>query len=197
MEIQPIMLEGEQVRLEALAEHHAPDLRAAARPEVFQWMPFSLASEKGMNGFLEAVRKMAEAKTALPFAIVLKSTGKVIGATGYWYIDPHHRRLEIGGSWITPEWQRTAVNTEAKYLLLRHAFEELKCIRVEFKTDSLNEKSRTALKRIGALEEGLLRNHMIQPDGRLRHSVVFSILDSEWPQVRARLVERMSAPARV
>lgn len=193
MNVEPVVLDGAHVRLEPLGEQHSPDLLVAAQPGVFRWMPFSLETEKGMRGFLKATLKMAEAKTALPFAIILKATGRAIGGTGYWNIDAHHRRLEIGASWITPQWQRSAVNTEAKYLLLQHAFEQLGCIRVEFKTDSLNERSRTALKRIGAHEEGVLRNHMIMPDGRRRHSGCFSILDDEWPEIKNRLEERLSA----
>jgi RimJ/RimL family protein N-acetyltransferase len=110
-----------------------------------------------------------------------------VGSTGYLNIDRQHRRLEIGGTWIAPEWQRTACNTEAKLLQLTHAFETLGCNRVEFKTDSLNERSRAALLRIGATEEGTFRNHMVMPDGRLRHSVYFSVIESEWPRVRVRL----------
>jgi N-acetyltransferase len=116
-----------------------------------------------------------------------------IGSTSYPNLDPQHRRLEIGGTWITPAWQRSAVNTEAKYLQLSHAFDTLGCIRVEFKTDALNLKSRRALARIGAVEEGTLRNHMVMPDGRLRHSVYFSIVDSEWPTVKAHLERLMSS----
>jgi N-acetyltransferase len=123
----------------------------------------------------------------LPFAQVEKTTGRVIGSTRYANIERAHRRLEIGWTWIARPWQRTAVNTESKYLLLRHAFETLGCVRVELKTDSLNAKSRAAILRIGAREEGTFRNHMITSSGRIRHTVYFSIVDAEWPEVRSRL----------
>ena len=127
----------------------------------------------------------------LPFALIEKSTGRAIGSTRYGNIDRTHHRVEIGWTWVAPTWQRTAVNTEAKYLLLRHAFETLGCIRVELKTDSLNEKSRNAILRIGAREEGTFRNHMITASGRIRHTVYFSVLDSEWPEVKSRLQSRL------
>ncbi|MGH8458015.1 MAG: GNAT family N-acetyltransferase [Nevskiales bacterium] len=188
MIVEPIILAGKHVRLEPLSADHVPGLlRVSTHAEIWRWMPFTLQSEEQWQGFLKVALKMVEAKTALPFVIFAKATDSLVGATGYWYIDRHHRRLEIGASWVTLEWQRSGINTEAKHLLLRHAFEQLGCIRVEFKTDSLNKKSRTALKRIGATEEGLLRNHMLQPDGRKRHSVCFSIIDEEWPTVKARL----------
>jgi RimJ/RimL family protein N-acetyltransferase len=192
MKIEPVVLEGKHIRLEPLAiDHTSGLLAAAAYPEIWRWMPFTIESEEQMQGFLKVALKMAEAKTALPFAIISKTADRPIGSTGYWYIESRHRRLEIGASWVTPKWQRSAVNTEAKYLMLRHAFEEMGCIRVEFKVDSLNEKSRIALKRIGATEEGLLRNHMIQPDGRKRHSICFSVIEEEWPEVKARLERLM------
>ena len=121
---------------------------------------------------------------------VSRELDAAVGATSYLNIDQRNRKLEIGGTWIALQWQRTASNTEAKYLQLRHAFETLGCVRVEFKTDSLNERSRAALLRIGAVEEGTMRNHIIMPDGRFRHSVYFSVIDSEWPSVKSRL-ERM------
>ena len=142
--------------------------------------------------FIGMARQRNEAGTDLGFAIELTATGELIGATGLWAADPTHRRVEIGASWITKRWQRTAVNTEAKLLLLTYAFEELDCIRVEFKTDVRNTASRKALTRIGAVEEGTLRHHMVLHDGRLRNSVYFSVLAPEWPGVKTRL-ERFSA----
>ena len=128
----------------------------------------------------------------MPFAVIHRITGRAIGATRYMEIRPLDRGLEIGGTWYAVAYQRTAVNTECKYLLLRHAFESLGCIRVQFKTDLLNEPSQRALARIGAVKEGILRNHMIRPDGTIRHSVYYSIIDSEWPKVKARLEEMLS-----
>jgi RimJ/RimL family protein N-acetyltransferase len=134
-----------------------------------------------------------ERGTSMPFAILEKATGRAIGSTRYGNIDRIHHRVEIGWTWVAREWQRTAMNTEAKYLLLKHAFESLGCLRVELKTDSLNEKSRAAILRIGAKEEGIFRNHMITESGRIRHSVYFSIIDAEWPGVKARLETKLSS----
>ena len=196
MKLEPITLSGTHVRIEPLEDHHAPGLLAAATdPVIFRWMSFSLASEENVLKFLRRVLKMREGGVALPFAILSEPSGEVIGSTGYWHVEPHHRRLEIGGSWLTPKWQRTGANTEAKLLLLQHAFESLQCIRVEFLTHILNETSRTALKRLGATEEGVLRNHMIQPDGSRRHSACFSIIAEEWPRVRSHLAERLARHA--
>src|SRR4030081_1121871 len=118
---------------------------------------------------------------------VERSSGRVIGTTRFMNFDRVNRRLEIGSTWIAPAWQRTAVNTEAKYLMLRHAFEVWKCFRVELKTDALNQESRNAILRLGAKEEGTLRRHVLTWTGRVRDSVYFSILDSEWPEVKARM----------
>jgi RimJ/RimL family protein N-acetyltransferase len=144
-----------------------------------------------MAGYIETALEEQERGVSLPFALIEKATRRVVGSTRYGNIDGAHHRVEIGWTWVAREWQRTAVNTEAKYLLLRHAFETLGCIRVELKTDSLNERSRTAILRIGAREEGIFRNHMITASGRVRHSVYFSVVDSEWPAVKARLESRL------
>ena len=130
--------------------------------------------------------------TDLPFVAIHLESGRVAGATRYLNMLPEHRGLEIGGTWYGLEFQRTAVNTECKYLLLKYAFETLGCIRVQFKTDLRNERSQRAIERIGAVKEGILRNHMILPDGRYRHSVFYSILDSEWPEVKKRLEEMIN-----
>jgi RimJ/RimL family protein N-acetyltransferase len=150
-----------------------------------------IRNREDMRQYLEEALDLQSAGTALSFVIIEKSTMRAVGSTRYANVAKPHRRLEIGWTWITPHWQRTYVNTEAKYLLLRHAFETLGCIRVEFKTDSRNEQSRKALAGIGATEEGTMRNHMIVPGGRIRHSVYFSIIDSEWPEVKKRLEERL------
>jgi RimJ/RimL family protein N-acetyltransferase len=130
----------------------------------------------------------------LPFVVIHLATGMVVGTTRYLEIQLENRALEIGGTWYTPDYQRTAVNTESKYLLLRHAFETLGCVRVQFKTDLRNERSQKALERIGAVKEGVLRNHMILPDGSLRTSVFYSILDGEWPGVKSLLEEKLNNP---
>jgi RimJ/RimL family protein N-acetyltransferase len=149
-----------------------------------------------MAAYIEAALNEEERGVSLPFAIVDKAAGRAIGSTRYGNIDRTNHRVEIGWTWIAREWQRTAINTEAKYLLLRHAFESLGCMRVELKTDSLNERSRAAILRIGAREEGVFRNHMVTASGRIRHTVYFSIIDSEWPAVKARLEAKLNTHRR-
>ena len=146
-----------------------------------------IRSRDEMKAYIETALAWHEQKTALPFAIIDKKSGKIVGSTRFANIDHANRRAEIGWTWIARPWQRSAINTEAKYLLLTHAFERMGCIRVEFKTDSINEQSRNALLRIGAREEGILRNHMITPTGRIRHSVYFSIIEEEWAGVKQKL----------
>jgi RimJ/RimL family protein N-acetyltransferase len=193
MNTEPIILEGTQVRLEPLSLNHLDGLCGIGlHPEIWRWAPEPISSREQMRTYVEtAVRWQAEG-TAMPFATVLNETDQVVGSTRFANIDRQNKHLEIGWTWIGLRWQRTAVNTEAKYLMLRHAFETLGCIRVEFKTDSLNEKSRNALLRIGAKEEGTFRNHMITQDGRYRHSVYFSVIDSEWPDVKRELAEKLA-----
>jgi RimJ/RimL family protein N-acetyltransferase len=151
-----------------------------------------MRNEEDMRGWVMDILSRAEKRTDLPFAVVHLASGRVAGATRYLNIMPIDRGLEIGGTWYGTDFQRTVVNTECKYLLLKHAFETLECIRVQLKTDSRNERSQKAIERIGAKKEGVLRNHMILPDGYYRHSVFYSILDSEWPDVKKRLKEMMS-----
>jgi RimJ/RimL family protein N-acetyltransferase len=145
-----------------------------------------------MRNWVLDIRGRAEKGTDLPFVAIHLESGRVAGATRYLNIMPHDRGLEIGGTWYGPEFQRTPVNTECKYLLLRHAFEALGSIRVQLKTDLRNERSQKAIERLGAVREGVLRNHMILPDGHIRHSVFYSILDTEWPEVKNRLEEMMN-----
>ena len=149
--------------------------------------PVPVRTADEMAAYIETALDEQTRGVSLPFAIVEKAEGRAIGSTRYGNIDCKHRRVEIGWTWVARDWQRTAVNTEAKYLLSKHAFETLGCIRVELKTDSLNERSRAAILRIGAREEGIFRNHMITASGRVRHSVYYSIVDEEWPAVKTRL----------
>ena len=194
MEIKPVTLEGKHVRLEPIRLDHVAALwRVGASEEIWRYLPYTIRSEADMRILIEAELRRQQAGLTLRFATIARVCEQPIGSTSYLNIDQQHRRLEIGGTWITPSWQRSAVNTEAKYLQLSHAFETLGCIRVEFKTDSLNVKSRRALARIGAVEEGTFRNHMVMPDGRLRHSVYFSIVESEWPAVKAHLEQLMAS----
>jgi RimJ/RimL family protein N-acetyltransferase len=146
-----------------------------------------METAEDMRGWVQDILSRATRGTDLPFVAMQLASGRVAGATRYMNIMPNDRGLEIGGTWYGPEFQRTVVNTECKYLLLSHAFETLGCIRVQLKTDSRNERSQKAIQRIGAVKEGVLRNHMILPDGYIRHSVFYSIIDTEWPEVKKRL----------
>jgi RimJ/RimL family protein N-acetyltransferase len=188
MQVEPVVLEGERVRLEPLAPRHAPGLWEAARdPVIWRWFPFRITSLAETEQMIAIAAAAAQQASMLAFAQILRATGEIAGSTSYLAIEPAHRRLEIGATWLSPRHQRTGANTEAKLLLLRHAFEQLGCRRVEFKTDSENRQSRTALARIGATEEGTFRSHMIRLDGGRRDSVYFSVIDEEWPRVRSHL----------
>jgi N-acetyltransferase len=190
---QPVTLEGRTVRLEPLAQtHHAALCDIGLDPELWELIPYRVTTPDEMAAYIQTALDAQKAGTALPFATMHVASGKVIGSTRYMNIDVPNRRVEIGATWIAPLWRRTAVNTEAKYLMLRHAFETLGCIRVELKTDALNQRSRNAIRRIGAQEEGILRQHMVTWSGRLRDSVYFSILDSEWPRVKQDLEQKLS-----
>jgi RimJ/RimL family protein N-acetyltransferase len=190
MPIDPVTLEGRVVRLEPLALSHLDALCAVGLdPELWQYTLTIVQTREDMRSYLEAALKAREQGSALPFVIIERAANTVVGSTRYLNIDQQNKKLEIGSTWVARRWQRTAVNTEAKYLLLRHAFEVLGCVRVEFKTDVLNRQSRAALLRIGAKEEGILRKHLITQTGRVRDTVYFSILDTEWPDVKRRLEE--------
>jgi RimJ/RimL family protein N-acetyltransferase len=193
MDITPVTLAGRHVRLEPLSLDHLDGLCEIGFDEgVWRWTLATVQTPEDMREYVVAALKSQDEGTALPFATVEQRSNRVIGSTRFANIDKEHRRLEIGWTWIVPAWQRTIINTEAKYLMLSHAFETLECNRVEFKTDSLNEKSRNALRRIGAQEEGTFRNHMITQGGRLRHTVYFSIINSEWPTVKANLESKLA-----
>ena len=189
--LENIVLQNQFVRLEPLAEKHAAGLWQASAPDVWTYMPVNVESESDIARFVAYAENTRQSGQGLAFAVIDPADDEVVGSTGFWNFVPEYKRVEIGFTWYTPSRQRTAVNTSCKLLLLRHAFEGLQLNRVEFKTDSLNARSRKAIARLGATEEGTLRNHMIQPDGRLRHSVYFSILNSEWPEVRERLEKRL------
>lgn len=193
MEVLPVALTGRVVRLEPLSEVHVPDLTLAGQDEsIWRYLIYGIPrTEEQMGALVRELLDRQARGTDVPFAVIQLETGRAVGSTRYMDIRPEHRSLEIGGTWYAPAVQRTAVNTECKYLLLRHAFETLGCIRVQFKADSRNERSLRALERIGAIKEGILRQHMIVLDGYLRDSVYYSILDSEWPRVKARLEEKL------
>jgi RimJ/RimL family protein N-acetyltransferase len=196
MLVEPVILAGEHVRLEPLSiEHHAQLCEVGLDQEIWRWTTTKVCTPEEMRAYIETALKEQAVGTALPFATVEKSSGRAVGSTRFANIDVPNARVEIGWTWIGQPWQRTAVNTEAKYLMLRHAFETWNCNRVEFKTDSLNARSRAAILRLGAVEEGTLRNHMISHMGRLRHTVYFSIINSEWPTVKAGLEEKLARPS--
>jgi len=193
MDIHPVSITGRTVRLEPLSEWHIPDLAVAGRDEsIWKFMLYGdVTGEPEMRLWVMALLDAQRLGTDLPFAVIHLESGKAIGATRFMDIRREHRSLEIGGTWYAVAYQRTAVNTECKYLLLTHAFETLSCIRVQFKTDQRNERSQRALERIGAVWEGTLRNHMILPDGTIRHSVYYSIIEAEWPAVKAKLEDML------
>lgn len=194
MRAEQITLEGRLVRLEPLAPQHLGDLCAAGLdPEVWRWTREAIASREEMRGYIEQALEAQREGSALPFATVLRAEGRAVGSTRFGDIDRANRHLEIGWTWIGRAWQRTSVNTEAKYLMLRHAFEELGCLRVAFKTDVLNAASRAAILRLGAREEGVFRRHIVTTSGRIRDSVYYSIIDEEWPSVRAGLEQKLAA----
>jgi RimJ/RimL family protein N-acetyltransferase len=188
----PISLEGSVVRLEAIRPEHADLFWQIAKNDVddiFQWIPYSMKTREDFERVVAKAHEEQDRGESIVFATVERSSGRTIGSTRFMNIDRLNRRGEIGSTWIAPAWQRTAVNTEAKYLMLSHAFEVWKCIRVELKTDALNQRSRNAILRIGAKEEGTLRRHLITHTGRVRDTVYFSILDSEWNAAKQRLEE--------
>ncbi|HUI63921.1 MAG TPA: GNAT family protein [Bacteroidota bacterium] len=195
MNIQTVRLEGNVVCLAPLSMAHLDGLcEVALEEELWEWAPSALRSKADLQAYIESALELQKEGKALPFAIIERASGRPIGSTRFGNIDTANRRVEIGWTWIARPWRRTLVNTEAKYLMLRHAFETLGCARVEFKTDVLNERSRRALLRIGAKEEGILRSHMIVRDGRIRDSVYYSIIASEWPEVKARLSQKLERP---
>jgi len=194
MLIEPVTLEGKFIRLEPLSQtHHAQLCEVGLEEELWRWIPQTVRTPEEMRAYIEEALRAQAQGIALPFATIDSAGGRAIGSTRFGNIDRVNRHVEIGWTWLALAWQRTATNTEAKYLMLRHAFETWKCLRVEFKTDSLNERSRAALVRIGAKEEGIFRNHVITWTGRIRHSVYFSIIDSEWLEVKAHLEHHLAA----
>lgn len=193
MLIEPLVLEGAHVRLEPLTLAHADALsEVGLDPDIWRWTLARLVTPEDMRRYVDTALAEQRAGQAVPFATVERSTGRVVGSTRFASIERAHRRVEIGWTWIARPWQRTAINTEAKYLMLRHAFEVWGCMRVELKTNAKNERSRRAILRIGATEEGTLRKHQINADGTPRDSVYFSIVDDEWPARKARLEEMLA-----
>lgn len=192
--IERVTLQGKHVRLEPISEAHVDGLaEIGIGHEFWKFMLYGeMKTKDDFRFFVTDLLEREKAGTDLPFVAIHLATGRIAGATRYLNIMPKDRGLEVGGTWYGLDFQRTPVNTECKYLLFGHAFETLKCIRVQLKTDSLNTRSQAAIERIGAKKEGTLRNHMITPEGRYRDSVFYSILDTEWADVKKRLEEMMA-----
>ena len=184
-----ITLEGHQVRLIPLEKEHQSDLlQAASDGKLWELWFTSVPSDKSMDSYIDKALQEKANGMSLPFTVLDARSSKVIGSTRYLNVEPEHRRLEIGATWYAQSYHRSAVNTECKYLLLHHAFESLNCIAVEFRTNWFNRKSRAAIERLGARQDGVLRNHRINPDGSFRDSVVYSITDREWSGVKKSLL---------
>lgn len=191
----PVTLEGSVVRLEPIRREHAElfwDVAKKDLDDIFRWIPYVMKTREDFQVLIDKAFAEQERGESVVFATVERTSGQTIGSTRFMNIDRANRRVEIGSTWIAPAWQRTAVNTEAKYLMLRHAFEVWGCMRLELKTDALNEKSRNAILRIGAKEEGTLRRHLVTWTGRVRDTVYFSILDDEWANVKSALESRLA-----
>jgi RimJ/RimL family protein N-acetyltransferase len=194
--VTPVTLSGSMVRLEPIRREHADLFWEVANndlDDIFRWIPYRMQKREDFHLLVAKALQEQERGESIVFTTAEIASGRVVGSTRFMNIDRNNRRVEIGSTWIAPAWQRTAVNTEAKFLMLRHAFEVWGCFRVELKTDALNEKSRNAIVRLGAKEEGTLRRHVVTWTGRVRDSVYFSILDSEWPGIKARLEEKLRA----
>jgi N-acetyltransferase len=193
--VEPVVLEGSRVRLEPLAPGHFADLLLVAFDQaIWQWTIMRPQDETGLRRWFETALANAETGIERPFATIDRATGRAIGSSRFLSIVPEHRRLEIGWTWVATTYQRTGANREAKLLQLTHAFETLGANRVEFKTHSRNERSRTALAGIGATFEGVFRSHMIMPDGSIRDSAYFSVIAEEWPAVKAGLEASLTRP---
>ena len=196
MIVSPVTLGGRHVRLEPMSLDHLGGLCEVGLDEdLWRWTTTAVRTPDEMRAYVEEALGGLAGGGSLPFVSVEPASGRVVGATRFAGIDTANRRAEIGWTWVGRAWQRTSVNTEAKLLMLGHAFDAWGCVRVELKTDSLNERSRRAILRVGATEEGTLRNHMITHTGRLRHSVYFSVIESEWPAVKAGLEEKLARPS--
>jgi len=194
--LEPVTLEGRLVRLEPMSPSHIDGLADVAfDPSIWVWTLARPTDRAGLEAWMTTAMANRAAGTELPFVTVDRESGRPIGSSRYLNIVPEHRRLEIGWTWVAMDFQRAGANREAKLLMIEHAIERLGCHRVEFKTDSRNEKSRAALLGIGATFEGIFRNHMVMPEGPLRHSAYYSVVDDEWPEVKARLVASIDAIA--
>jgi RimJ/RimL family protein N-acetyltransferase len=189
VEIKPIILEGRVARLEPLEPRHAEGLAEAATPDLFAYhFP---PPEFSADGFRTMIEHLLSLGTYCPFAIVARQSGRAVGMTSYLDIRPRDRGLEVGFTWLSKATQRSLVNPECKYLLFRHAFDEQGAVRVQLKTDLRNLQSQRAIEKLGAVREGVLRQHMVRPDGYIRDTVMYSVIAADWPVVRKRLEERL------
>jgi N-acetyltransferase len=192
LSIQPIILQGRYAALEPLAQMHLGGLQeAAADGELWKLFFTSVPAPAQAQKWLDTALAMRHQHQAMPFAVRELASDRIVGSTRFFNVDNANRRLEIGHTWYAQSAQRSPVNTECKLLLLTHAFETLGCIAVEFRTDWFNHRSQAAIERLGAKRDGVLRNHMIMPDGRIRDTVVYSILQSEWPGVKINLQHKL------
>ncbi|CAN5580796.1 GNAT family protein [soil metagenome] len=192
MKVEPVILDGKFVRLEPMRVDHLPALCKVGLDEsLWEWTNSIVNEKSDLERYVRAALADQMLGKAIPLITIERESGTIVGSTRFGNIDSINRKAEIGWTWITPQWQRTAINTEAKLLMMTHAFETWKCIRVEFKTDKNNKKSRKAIARLGAVQEGILRNHMITERGRFRDSVYFSVIDSDWESVKAKLASKL------
>jgi RimJ/RimL family protein N-acetyltransferase len=192
--VNPPVLTGKSVELRPMRAGDAPALlEAAADGELWNLKVTVVPGPDTVNAYVSAALALASTGSVMPFVIVRRDTDRIVGSTRFWKLDRVNRKLEIGHTWLSESAQRSVINTESKYLLLSYAFEQLQCVRVQFTTDELNEKSRAAILRLGAVQEGIVRHERIMPDGRKRNSVRFSIIDSEWPQVKTLLRNKLPA----
>jgi RimJ/RimL family protein N-acetyltransferase len=193
VDIEQVVLKGSTVELHPLHAEHAVQLVQAAQDgELWNMKVTVIPGPDTADAYVGKALDGRTAGTVMPFVIVQRETGQIVGSTRFWKIDRSNRKLEIGHTWLGQSVQRSGLNTEMKFLLLSYAFEVMNCVRVQFTTDELNEKSRAAILRIGAKQEGIVRHERIMPDGRKRNSVRFSIIDSEWPEVKAMLAQKMA-----
>lgn len=194
MVVEPVTLEGRWARLEPIGHEHAADLVVAASDRaIWRYIPADPSSPEAMKAWIDGSIADREAGTLVRFTIIDRASGRAVGSTSLFDIRPRDRGIEIGWTWLGRDWQRTGINTECKYLLLRHCFATLGAIRVQLKTHRLNFQSRRAIERIGAQFEGILRNHVIMPDGTYRDSAYYSVIESEWPAVKRHLELMMAS----
>jgi RimJ/RimL family protein N-acetyltransferase len=191
---QPITLTGTRVQLQPLSESHLDPLsEVGLDPDLWKWIPIQVIDRDQMLRYIQSALAEQQKGVSIPFATIDRASNKVVGSTRFMSIDVPNKRLEIGATWIAKPWQRTSINTEAKYLMMRHAFETLGCNRLEWKTDALNTQSRNAILRLGAKQEGIFRHHVVTWTGRLRDSVYFSVIAPEWPEVKKGLEAKINS----